>query len=76
MQKISPFLWFDNEAEDAPSQCGWLKDKYGLSWQIVPPVLFELLGDPDPDKSGRVMQAMLGMTKIDIAALRAARDAQ
>jgi predicted 3-demethylubiquinone-9 3-methyltransferase (glyoxalase superfamily) len=60
----------------APSQCGWLKDKYGLSWQIVPPVLFELMGDPDPDKSGRVMQALLGMGKIDIAALRAARDAE
>lgn len=58
----------------APSQCGWLKDKYGLSWQIVPPVLFELLGDPDPEKSGRVMQAMLGMSKLDIAGLRAAYD--
>ena len=60
----------------APSQCGWLKDKYGLSWQIVPPVLFELLGDPDPDKSSRVMQAMLGMSKLDIAGLRAAYDAE
>ena len=59
----------------APSMCGWLKDRYGLSWQIVPPVLGELLGDPDPVKAGRVMQAMLGMSKIDIAALRAARDA-
>lgn len=58
-----------------PSQCGWLKDKYGLSWQIVPPVLGELLGDPDPAKAGRVMEAMLAMTKIDIAALHAARDA-
>ena len=58
-----------------PGQCGWLKDRYGLSWQIVPPVLFELLGDPDPDRSSRVMQAMLGMGKLDIAALRAARDA-
>ena len=57
-----------------PSQCGWLKDKYGLSWQIVPPVLFELLGDPDPSKSSRVMQAMLGMSKLDIAGLRAADD--
>jgi predicted 3-demethylubiquinone-9 3-methyltransferase (glyoxalase superfamily) len=59
-----------------PGQCGWLKDKYGLSWQIVPPVLGELLGDPDPDKSSRVMQAMLGMSKIDIAALRAAHDGE
>ena len=57
-----------------PSRCGWLKDKYGLSWQIVPPVLFELLGDPDPAKAGRVMQAMLGMGKLDIAGLRAAYD--
>lgn len=59
-----------------PGQCGWLKDKYGLSWQIVPPVLFELLGDPDPNRSSRVMQAMLGMGKLDIAGLRAARDAE
>ena len=58
----------------APGQCGWLKDKYGLSWQIVPPVLGELLGDPDADKSSRVMQAMLGMSKIDIAALQEAHD--
>lgn len=58
-----------------PGQCGWLRDRYGLSWQIVPPVLFELLGDPDPDRSSRVMQAMLGMGKLDIASLRAARDA-
>jgi predicted 3-demethylubiquinone-9 3-methyltransferase (glyoxalase superfamily) len=58
-----------------PSQCGWLKDRYGLSWQIVPPVLFELMGDPDPDKSSRVMQALFTMGKIDIAALQAAHDA-
>jgi len=57
-----------------PGQCGWLKDRYGLSWQIVPPVLGTLLGDPDPDRSSRVMQAMLGMGKIDIAALHAAHD--
>lgn len=58
-----------------PSQCGWLKDKYGLSWQIVPPVLGELLADPDQEKAGRVMQAMLKMQKIEIAELRAAYDA-
>jgi predicted 3-demethylubiquinone-9 3-methyltransferase (glyoxalase superfamily) len=57
-----------------PGQCGWLKDRYGLSWQIVPPILGELLGDPDPDRSGRVMQAMMGMGKIDIAELLAAHD--
>jgi predicted 3-demethylubiquinone-9 3-methyltransferase (glyoxalase superfamily) len=57
-----------------PSQCGWLKDKYGLSWQIVPPILGDLLGDPDPDKASRVLQAMFTMSKIDIPALRAAYD--
>ena len=50
----------------APSQCGWLKDKYGLSWQVVPPVLGELLGDADPERAGRAMTAMLGMQKIVI----------
>jgi predicted 3-demethylubiquinone-9 3-methyltransferase (glyoxalase superfamily) len=68
-------LWEKLTAGGSPSQCGWLKDKYGLSWQIVPPVLGELLSDPDPNKSSRVLQAMLGMTKIDIAGLRAAYDA-
>jgi predicted 3-demethylubiquinone-9 3-methyltransferase (glyoxalase superfamily) len=52
--------------------CGWLKDKYGLSWQIIPTALPELLGDPDPVKAQRAMEAMFTMTKIDIAALRAA----
>lgn len=52
--------------------CGWLRDKYGVSWQIIPSVLGELLQDPDPVKAGRVMQAMLQMNKIDIAALRQA----
>ena len=56
-------------------QCGWLKDRYGLSWQIVPTALGEMLGDPDPKKAQSVMQAMLQMTKIDIAALRRAYDA-
>ena len=54
------------------SRCGWLKDKYGLSWQIIPTTLGRLLGDPDPVKAGRVMQAMLQMDKIDIAALERA----
>jgi predicted 3-demethylubiquinone-9 3-methyltransferase (glyoxalase superfamily) len=54
------------------SQCGWLKDKYGLSWQIIPTALGELLGDPDPRKAGRAIKAMLGMKKIDIAALKEA----
>ncbi len=58
--------------EEGP--CGWLKDKYGLSWQIIPTVLPELLGDPDPEKSQRAMKAMLDMKKIDINALRKAAD--
>jgi predicted 3-demethylubiquinone-9 3-methyltransferase (glyoxalase superfamily) len=55
-----------------PGQCAWLKDKFGLSWQIVPSALVELLSDPDPQKSKRVMEAMLKMTKIDIAKLKQA----
>ena len=54
------------------SQCGWLKDKFGLSWQIVPTALGELLGSADREKAGRAMQAMLKMQKLDIAALKAA----
>jgi predicted 3-demethylubiquinone-9 3-methyltransferase (glyoxalase superfamily) len=53
-------------------QCGWLKDKYGLSWQVVPTVLVEMMADPDKEKSGRVMEAMLRMKKIDIAELERA----
>jgi predicted 3-demethylubiquinone-9 3-methyltransferase (glyoxalase superfamily) len=58
--------------EEQAQQCGWLKDKYGLSWQIVPRVLPEMLSDPDPERSGRVMDAMLQMKKIDIAKLQQA----
>ena len=53
-------------------QCGWLKDQYGASWQIVPRVLVEMVMDPDPAKSGRVMEAMLQMKKLDIAELKRA----
>ena len=53
-------------------QCGWLKDRYGVSWQIVPRVLAELMSDPDAEAAGRTMQAMLGMKKLDIAALERA----
>ena len=69
-------LWEQLTDGGEPGQCGWLKDRYGLSWQIVPPVLGELLGGPDPERSSRVMQAMLAMSKIEIAGLRAAYDAQ
>ncbi|MFJ8822196.1 VOC family protein [Streptomyces sp. NPDC102467] len=55
-----------------PGPCGWLKDKYGLSWQIVPKRLTELLADPDAERAGRVMAAMMKMGKIDVAALESA----
>lgn len=55
-----------------PSQCGWLKDRYGLSWQIIPREMQSLLADPDPAKAQRTMQAMLTMTRIDLEALRRA----
>jgi predicted 3-demethylubiquinone-9 3-methyltransferase (glyoxalase superfamily) len=58
--------------DDKAQQCGWLKDKYGLSWQVVPRALVELISDPDPQKSGRVMEAMLKMKKIDIDQLKRA----
>ena len=53
-------------------QCGWLKDKYGLSWQIIPTALGEMLDDPDPGKSQRVMAAMMQMVKIDVEGLKRA----
>lgn len=53
-------------------QCGWLVDKFGVTWQIVPKILKELIGDKDPAKAGRAMQAMMGMKKLDIAALKRA----
>lgn len=55
-------------------QCGWLTDKYGVSWQIVPTVLGEMLQDPDPQKSKRVMEAMMGMVRLDIERLKRAYD--
>jgi predicted 3-demethylubiquinone-9 3-methyltransferase (glyoxalase superfamily) len=69
-------LWEKLTEGGEESMCGWLKDKYGLSWQIVPNALGEMLSDPDPEKSGRVMQAMLQMKKIDIQGLRKAYDQQ
>ena len=65
-------LWEKLSAGGQPGHCGWLKDKYGVSWQIVPTVLMELLADPDPQKAKRVMEAMLKMNKIDIAQLQQA----
>ena len=67
-------LWARLTADGgSPGRCGWLKDKYGLSWQIIPSALPGLLGDPDPAAAGRVVQAMLQMTKIDLAALQRAQ---
>ena len=67
-------LWNKLSAGGKTSQCGWLQDRFGLSWQVVPTVLPELLGAPEPERAQRVMGAMLQMTKIDIARLRAAYD--
>jgi predicted 3-demethylubiquinone-9 3-methyltransferase (glyoxalase superfamily) len=64
--------WAKLSAGGKENQCAWLDDKFGVSWQIVPNVLIELLSDPDPAKAGRVMQAMIQMTKIDIAGLKQA----
>ncbi len=58
--------------DEKAQQCGWLKDQYGLSWQVVPAVLPALIGDPDPAKAGRVMKALLPMKKLDIQALKQA----
>jgi predicted 3-demethylubiquinone-9 3-methyltransferase (glyoxalase superfamily) len=62
-------LWEKLSAGGKKDRCGWLKDKFGLSWQIVPTRFGELMSDPDPKKANRVMQAMLQMDKLDIAAL-------
>ncbi len=62
--------WEQLSAGGQVEQCGWLKDRYGISWQIVPDILGELLADPDSVKAGRVNQAMLGMVKLDIQALQ------
>ncbi len=65
-------LWTKLTEGGEEGRCGWLKDKYGLSWQIIPKQLGEMLGDPDPAKAGRAMQAMLQMNKIDIQVLKQA----
>ena len=67
-------LWEKLSEGGQIQQCGWLQDKYGLSWQIIPTILGKLLGDKDPAKAQRVMQAMLQMKKIDIARLKQAYD--
>ncbi len=69
-------FWEKLSAGGEKSQCGWLKDKYGLSWQIVPTILGKLMGDPDRVKSQKVMEAMLKMKKLDIKKLKEAYDQQ
>ena len=71
-QKEVDELWEKLSEGGQKQQCGWLKDKFGLSWQIIPSDLGKMLGDPDPKKSQRVMKAMLQMTRIDIKALKQA----
>jgi len=70
-QKEVDHLWnaLSEGGDESAQQCGWLKDKYGLSWQIIPDALPQLMSDPDPERAQRVMQAMLKMKKIDVAGL-------
>jgi len=66
------YYWNTLTDQGEPSQCGWLKDKYGVSWQVVPTVLNDLLRDADRERAGQVMRRMLQMTKLDVAELQAA----
>jgi predicted 3-demethylubiquinone-9 3-methyltransferase (glyoxalase superfamily) len=72
------YYWekLSESGDEKAQQCGWLKDKYGVSWQIVPTVLVELLNDPDPEKSQRVMKSILKMKKIDMKTLQRAYEGQ
>jgi predicted 3-demethylubiquinone-9 3-methyltransferase (glyoxalase superfamily) len=73
-QKEVDFYWekLSEGGDEAAQQCGWLKDRFGVSWQIVPTLLPELVGDPASEKSQRAMKAMMDMKKLDIAALKRA----
>jgi predicted 3-demethylubiquinone-9 3-methyltransferase (glyoxalase superfamily) len=71
-QEEVDYYWERLSEGGEEQMCGWLKDKFGLSWQIIPTALGQLLGDPDAGRAGRVMQALLQMRKIDIEALRRA----
>src|SRR5437899_20127 len=66
------YYWDKLVAGGAPGRCGWLKDKFGLSWQVIPQGLVQMIGDPDPQRAGRAVQAMMTMSKIDIAAMERA----
>ncbi|MBA3342402.1 MAG: VOC family protein [Gemmatimonadaceae bacterium] len=73
-QEEVDYYWarLSESGDTAAQQCGWLKDKYGVSWQVVPGILTELINDSDPEKAGRVMDAMLKMKKLDISELKRA----
>ena len=73
-QEEIDYFWQRLTEGGAESQCGWLKDRYGLSWQVVPTGMEEIFADPDTERANRAMQAMLEMKKIDLAALRGAAD--
>lgn len=68
------YYWDELTRGGQEVQCGWLKDKFGVSWQVVPPGMEELLADPDEERARRAMEAMLNMKKLDLAALQAAAD--
>jgi len=68
-------LWDELSEGGRKDRCGWLQDRYGLSWQIIPVTLMQLMSDPDKQKAGRVMKAMLAMDKIDVEKLEAAAEA-
>lgn len=74
-QEEVDYYWNKLSADPQAEACGWLKDKFGVSWQVAPRQLGQLISDPDPVKVGRVMQAMMQMKKIDIAGLQRAADA-
>jgi len=77
-QEEVDYFWekLTEDGDEKAQQCGWLKDKYGVSWQIVPAVLLEMIDDPNSEKSQRAMKAMLQMKKIDIDTLKRAYDGQ
>ena len=75
-QEEVDYYWERLGAGGEHGPCGWLKDRYGVSWQIVPTEMEQLLTDPDPDRAQRAMKAMLSMGKLDVAAIRAAADGE
>jgi len=75
-QEEIDYFWERLSAGGEEGPCGWVKDRFGLSWQVVPTGMEEVFADPDPQRAERAMRAMLGMRKIDIAELRAAADAE